>query len=91
VSAIAEGVVEPWHCPLYPNSGHCRLLDHIVCTGEKRWRNGKTNRLGCLEINCQLELGGRLHRQVARLLALEDVIDIAGRLTKLVDEVFRSS
>src|SRR5262249_34427048 len=31
-----------------------------------------------LEIDDQLVLGGRLHRQVGRLLALEDAIDVAG-------------
>ena len=35
----------------------------------------------------QLVLGRRLHRQVGRLLALEDAIDVAGRAPVLVDEI----
>ena len=37
----------------------------------------EAERLGGLEIDDQLVLGRRLHRQVGGLLALEDAIDIA--------------
>ena len=62
------------------------LFDHLVGTGEKRWRHGKTKRPSGLKIDHQFKLGRRLHRQIGRLLALEDAIDIAGRLTVLVDK-----
>jgi hypothetical protein len=39
----------------------------------------EAERLGGLEVDHQLVLGRRLHRQVGRLLALEDAIDVAGR------------
>ena len=42
------------------------------------------NRLGGFQVDDQLELGRRLHRQVGGLLALEDAIDIAGRAAVLV-------
>ena len=50
-------------------------------------RHGEAERLGSLEVEHQLELGRRLNRQVGRLLALEDVIDVAGRLPVLVDVI----
>ena len=40
-----------------------------------------------LEIDHQLVLGRRLHRQVGWLLALEDAIDVAGRAPVLVDNI----
>ena len=47
----------------------------------------EAERLGGLEIDHQLVLGRRLHRQVGWLLALEDAIDVAGRAPVLVDEI----
>ena len=45
----------------------------------------QAERLGGLEIDDRLVLDRRLHRQVGWLLALEDAIDVAGRLPVLVD------
>jgi hypothetical protein len=41
-------------------------------------------RLRGLEVDHQLIFGRRLHRQVGRLLALEDAIDLAGWRGKMV-------
>ena len=71
-------------CPLCANSGLMQrskgmLFDHLVGLREKRWGDGYAESLGCPEVDHQLELGRCLHRKVARLLALKDAINIAGR------------
>ena len=54
---------------------------------KQRRRHSKAEGLCRLEINDQVVLGGRLHRQVSRLLTPEDAIDVAGRAPKLVEEI----
>jgi hypothetical protein len=63
------------------------LFDDLVGEGEQRGRHVKTERFGGLEIDHRFVLGRRLHRQVGRLLALEDAIDIVGRAAVLIDQV----
>jgi hypothetical protein len=57
-----------------PGAGYS--LDHLVGNGEHARRNGEAKRLGGLEIDDQLEFGGLLDRQITRLFALEDTVDI---------------
>jgi hypothetical protein len=45
----------------------------------------EAKRLGCLEIDRQLVLGRRLHRQVGWFLALEDAINVAGGAAVMID------
>ena len=52
------------------------LLDHLVGGRQQRFRDGEAECLGSLEVDRELELGGLLNRQVARLFALEDAADI---------------
>ena len=63
------------------------LLDHLVGAASSVSGTVEAERLGGLEIDHELVLGRRLHRQVGRLLALEDAIDILGRAPKLVDPI----
>ena len=55
--------------------------------GRAAWRHFEAERFGGLEVDHQLVFGRRLHRQVGRLLALEDAIDVAGREAVLVDDI----
>jgi hypothetical protein len=52
------------------------LFNHLVGDGEQRWRHLDAERACRLKVDDKLELGRRLHRQVGRLGALEDAIDI---------------
>jgi hypothetical protein len=53
-------------------------LDHLVGAREQRWRHVEAERLRGLEVDHQLVFSGRLHRQIGRLFALEDAVDVAG-------------
>src|SRR6266702_4265532 len=47
-------------------------LDHLVGAAEQREGNGHVQGLGGLEIDEQLNFGDPLHREVGRLVALEN-------------------
>src|SRR5262249_60992426 len=40
-----------------------------------------------LQVDNKLVLGRRLHRQIGRLFAFEDAIDVAGRAPELIDKI----
>src|SRR4051794_11965059 len=63
------------------------LFDYHVGTREQRRRKFEAQRLRGLEIDRQLVLGWRLHRQIGRLLALEDTIDVTSREPELIDKI----
>ena len=59
-------------------------LDDLVGAREQRWRNCQAERLRGLEIDHQLEFGGRLDWKFAGLLAPKNAIDVRGRLPELL-------
>src|SRR6516164_977040 len=61
------------------------LFDHLVgATEQQRW-HVEVQRFGGLEIDDQFKLCRRLDREVGRLLALEDAVDVLWHLAKLFD------
>ena len=63
------------------------LFDHLVGERQNVRRDGDAERFGSLEIDDELVLGRLLNRQVARLGAFEDFVDIDGRAAIKVVEV----
>jgi hypothetical protein len=60
------------------HSGHSPvLLDDLVSAGEDQGRDRQAELPGGLEINQKLEFGRLLYRQIGRLGAFEDSVDIA--------------
>ncbi len=53
-------------------SGSRALFDHLVSAAEQRDREGEAERLCGLHINDQLDFRGQLHREVGRLVPLEN-------------------
>ena len=64
-------------------------LDHLVSCRKQRLWHGEAERLRRLEVDRKHIFHRRLHRQVGRLLALEDAIDVTSCPTVLVDAVRR--
>src|SRR6185295_18675954 len=63
-------------CSLRANRRHRKLFDHLVSLREqRRWRL-KVERLGGLEVDNQIVLRRCLHREIARLLALQKAVSI---------------
>ena len=52
-----------------------RSLNDVVGPAQQRLRDRQAERLGCLEVDHQLELGRLLDRQFGRFCALQDFID----------------
>src|SRR5215470_11082368 len=61
-----------------------RLLDHLVGAQQNRLRYRKAKRLGGLEVHGHLKFCRKLHREIARLRAAQNAINISGGPTKVV-------
>jgi hypothetical protein len=57
-------------------------IDQLVGGGLQSQRDSQAERLGGLEVDDQLDFGGLLHRQIGRLLALEDAAGVNAELTQ---------
>src|SRR5262245_19720627 len=56
------------------------LFDDLVGTGEQRRRDFQAEGLGGVEVDDELEFGGRLDRQIAGLFSAQDSVDITVRV-----------
>src|SRR6266536_794345 len=63
------------------------LFDHLIGPPEQRRRDRKAEGLGGFEVDDQLELRGLLDRQVTRLGALENFLDVDGGTAEEVRDV----
>ena len=66
------------------NRHNRHLFDHLVGAQRDRWGYGKAKRLGGLEVHGHLEFRRELHREIARLLAAQDAINISCGATIVV-------
>src|SRR5215471_17887924 len=67
-----------------------RSFNHLVGARKQRWRQLEAERLGAFEVDRQIDPGRELDRQIARFGALENPVDVAGRMPialSLVDAV----
>src|SRR5215813_13664762 len=75
------------HVCFGPKADIGTLFDHLVGASKYCRRHSEAERFRGLEIDDELVLGRRLHRQITRLFALENAINISSRLPVLIDEV----
>src|SRR6476661_8258013 len=62
-------------------------LDDLIRPLQERRRDRQAEGLGGLEVDDQLELGRLLYREVSRLRALEDLVDVQGNLPEHVIKI----
>src|SRR5262249_31919313 len=60
------------------------LFNHFIRPEQQRRRDGEAERLGGLEVDDKFERGRLLHWEVARLGALEDLVDIGRGAAEVV-------
>ena len=63
------------------NRHNRQLFDDLVGAQHYRWGYGKAERLGGLEVQDHLKFCWQLHREITRLRAAQNAIDISGRAT----------
>ena len=64
-----------------------RLFDHLIGPGEDRLWDREAERLAGLEIDDQLKHGQLLNRQIGRLGAFEDLVDVGCRAPVQIREI----
>src|SRR5258707_1246633 len=69
-----------------PDSRSTRSLDHLIGAGLQRERYIQAESLRGLEVDDKLELGGLLDRQLGRLGAGQDAIDVRRGAAKQIGE-----
>src|SRR5262245_50991835 len=80
------------HVRFWANSGH--LLNDFVSEQQERFRDRQTKPFGGLQVHNQTELCRQLNREVGRICAAQDAINVRSRFThglQLVNSVRNQS
>src|SRR5687767_14174046 len=64
-----------------------KSFNHLVRAHQNGMRNGYAERLGGPQIDRELDAAGLLDREIGRLGALKDAIDVSRRPSKAVAEI----
>ena len=75
------------HKPTYAVQQTVPLFNYLIGDCEHVGWDAEPKRPGGLQVDDDLVPGRRLHRELGRLLALEDAVDVAGCLPELVDVI----
>ena len=79
---IATGFCAVQQLEVSANNCHNqRLFDDLVGAHQNRWGYRNAERLGGLQVHGHLKFRRQLHREIARLCAAQDAIDISGGTT----------
>ena len=81
---VATSLMGQWRPKCIAAKGH-----YSITSGrgeDQRW-DGKAKRLGSFEVDYRVVPCRRLHRQVGRLLAPQDAINLARRAAELVPDI----
>jgi hypothetical protein len=61
------------------------FFDHLVSCHKQRLWDSEAERFRRLEVDCKHIFHRRLHRQIGRLFASENAIDVTRRAPKIID------
>ena len=73
---------------LTPKADIWWLFENFVCSSLQCRRHAEANGFGGLQIDHEFVLRRRLHRQVARFLALENTVDVIRHSPKRVNPIW---
>src|SRR5882672_2268102 len=78
------------HVRFVPGGASCtaaKLFDHLVSADKNRGRYGEAERFGSLHVDQEFELGRLFNRQIGRLGAFENFINVAACTAEQIDYI----